>query len=151
MKPRSLLLVALLVLLLDQASKTVALSLLVEGWPVAVFPGFTLTLGFTTRAGFGMLSEAMATRPLIMAVLTAALTALFAFLALRARHPFEAVGYALIVGGAASNVLDRLRLGSVTDFLDFYWRGYHWPAFNGADIAIVLGAVLFLLPMAKRT
>ena len=151
MKPRSLLLVALLVLLLDQASKTVALSLLVEGWPVAVFPGFNLSLGFNTGASFGMLAETMATRPLIMAVLTAALTALFAFLALRARHPFEAVGYALIVGGAASNVLDRLRLGSVTDFLDFYWRGYHWPAFNGADIAIVLGVVLFLLPMAKRT
>lgn len=57
----------------------------------------------------------------------------------------------MIVGGAAGNVLDRLRQGRVTDFLDFYWGDQHWPAFNGADIAIFLGAVLFLLPMAKRT
>ncbi|REF72972.1 signal peptidase II (plasmid) [Paracoccus versutus] len=151
LRPHSLLLVALLVLLLDQASKSAALSLLEQGRPVVVFAGFNLALGFNTGASFGLLAEIMATRPLAMAALTAALTVFFALMALRARHPFEAVGHALIVGGAAGNVLDRLRQGRVTDFLDFYWGDQHWPAFNGADIAIFLGAVLFLLPMAKRT
>lgn len=151
MKPRALFLIALLILLLDQASKTAALSLLVEGQRVAVFPGFSLSLGFNTGASFGLFAETMASRPLIMAALTAVLAAFFACMALRARHPSEAVGYALIVGGAAGNILDRLRQGGVTDFLDFYWRNQHWPTFNGADVAIVMGAMLILLPIPKRT
>ena len=48
----------------------------------------------------------------------------------------------LIVGGALGNIIDRLRQGAVTDFLDLYWRNWHWPTFNGADIAITLGALL---------
>ena len=56
-------------------------------------------------------------------------------------------GMSLILGGAAGNVLDRLIHGSVTDFLDFYWRTHHWPAFNVADSAIVIGAGLVLIEL----
>ena len=51
----------------------------------------------------------------------------------------------MVVGGALGNIIDRLRQGAVTDFLDFYWRDWHWPTFNVADICITLGAVLILV------
>jgi signal peptidase II len=59
----------------------------------------------------------------------------------------------LVVGGALGNSIDRLRQGAVTDFLDFYWRDWHWPTFNVADICITLGAVLIFaasLPFRRR-
>ena len=143
------LLIAAAAFMADQATKTLALALLEPGWPVAVFPGFNLRLGFNAGASFGMLSETMAGRPLVMALLTGGLTMFLAWLGLKARAPLERAGFALIVGGATGNIVDRLRQGVVTDFLDFYWRAWHWPTFNGADIAIFLGAVSILLAAWK--
>jgi signal peptidase II len=57
----------------------------------------------------------------------------------------EAAGLALILGGAWGNLVDRVRLGRVTDFLDFHWQQWHWPAFNLADSAITVGVALLLL------
>lgn len=139
------LLVAAAAMAADQATKALALTLLEPGRPVAVVTGFNLRLGFNPGASFGMLSEVMVGRPLLMALLTGALTLLLAGLGLRARAPLERAGFALIVGGACGNIVDRLRQGVVTDFLDFYWQDWHWPTFNGADIAIFLGLVCILL------
>ncbi len=130
--------------LADQLSKAAALSKLALGQPVAVFPGFNLTLGFNEGSSFGMLSGVMAGKPLLMAALTGALTLMFAVMAFRARHPFERAGFALVVGGA---------IGNIIDFLDLYWRDWHWPTFNVADIAITLGAVCIItasLPFRRR-
>ena len=134
----------------DQLTKAAALS---QGIAVPVFPGFNLTLGFNEGASFGMMGGVMAGKPLLMAALTGALTLAFAVMAFRAQHPLERIGYGLVVGGALGNIIDRLRQGAVTDFLDFYWRDWHWPTFNVADIAITLGAVLILaasLPLRRR-
>jgi signal peptidase II len=60
------------------------------------------------------------------------------------------IGLALIIGGAVGNVIDRVRFGAVIDFLDFYWEGYHWYAFNIADAAIVTGVGLLLLDSLVR-
>lgn len=130
--------------LADQLSKALALSKHALGLPVAVAPGFNLTLGFNEGSSFGILSGVMAGKPLLMAALTGALTMMFAVMAFRARHPFERAGFTLIVGGSLGNITDRLRQGAVTDFLDLYWRDWHWPTFNVADIAITLGAVCIL-------
>ena len=140
--------------LADQLTKAAALSLLSQGTAVPVFAGFNLTLGFNEGASFGMMGGVMAGRPLLMVALTAALTLIFAVMAFRAQHPLERAGFALVAGGALGNIIDRLRQGDVTDFLDVYWRDWHWPTFNGADIAITLGAVLVLaasLPFRRRT
>ena len=137
----------------DQLTKTAALSLLSQGTAVPVLPGFNLSLGFNTGASFGMMGGFMAGKPLLMAALTGALTFAFAVIAFRAQHALERAGFALVVGGALGNIIDRLRQGAVTDFLDFYWRDWHWPTFNVADIAITLGAVLILaasLPVRRR-
>lgn len=137
----------------DQSTKTAALSLLSQGTAVPVLPGFNLSLGFNTGASFGMMGGFMAGKPLLMAALTGALTIAFAVMAFRAQHALERAGFALVVGGALGNIIDRVRQGAVTDFLDVYWRDWHWPTFNVADIAITLGAVLILaasLPLRRR-
>ena len=137
----------------DQLTKTAALSLLSQGTAVPVLPGFNLSLGFNTGASFGMMGGFMAGKPLLMAALTGALTFAFAVMAFRAQNALERAGFALVVGGALGNIIDRLRQGAVTDFLDFYWRDWHWPTFNVADTAITLGAVLILaasLPVRRR-
>ena len=139
--------------LADQLTKAAALSLLSQGTAVPVLPSFNLTLGFNEGASFGMMGEVMAGKPLLMAVLTGALTLAFAVMAFRAQHALERAGFALVVGGALGNIIDRVRQGAVTDFLDLYWRDWHWPTFNVADIAITLGAVLILaasLPLRRR-
>ena len=151
-RPKLISLIAATVLA-DQLSKVAALSLLSQGTAVPVLPGFNLALGFNTGASFGMLGGIMTGKPLLMAALTGALTIAFAVMAFRAQHALERAGFALVVGGALGNIIDRLRQGAVTDFLDLYWRDWHWPTFNVADIAITLGAVLILaasLPLRRR-
>ncbi len=143
----------LLTALADQFTKAAALSALSPGNPVAVLPGVNLTLGFNTGASFGLLGGMMAGRPLLMVALTGAVTLTFAVMAFRARHRLERMGLALIVGGALGNNVDRLRQGKVTDFLDLYWRDWHWPTFNLADVAITSGALCILiaaLPFRQR-
>ena len=140
-------------MLVDQLTKSAALSLLSQGTAVPVLPSFNLTLGLNEGASFGMTGGVMAGKPLLMAALTGALTLAFAFMAFRAQHALERAGFALVVVGALGNIIDRLRQGGVTDFLDLYWRDWHWPTFNVADIAITLGAVLILapsLPLRRR-
>lgn len=64
---------------------------------------------------------------------------------MRQPQPMTACGYALVISGALGNVMDRMIHGYVIDFLDFYWKGYHWPAFNIADSCICVGAVLLII------
>jgi signal peptidase II len=141
-------------LALDQLTKWLIVAVVMQPPRVIqVVPGFNLTLGFNEGSSFGMLSGVMAGRPQLMAALTGLLTVILTVMAFRARRPFEKAGLALIVGGALGNIVDRLRQGAVTDFLDLYWRDWHWPTFNGADIAITLGALCVLvasLPPRRR-
>lgn len=67
-----------------------------------------------------------------------------AYMKFKVENKYYYLPIGLIVGGAIGNMIDRIRFGSVVDFLDFYFRGYHWPAFNVADSAICVGAVLFI-------
>ena len=134
--------------LADQATKAAALAWLASG-SVAVLPFFNLTLGFNTGASFGMLSGVMADRPMLMVLLTGAFTLGLAAMAYHTRG-VERSGFALIAGGAAGNIVDRLTRGAVTDFLDFHWQGWHWPAFNLADVSIFVGAVMVLFTALSR-
>lgn len=153
MNARLMVVLMFVAMLADQLSKTAALSQLTLGEPVAVVPGFNFALGFNEGSSFGMLAGVMAGKPLLMAALTGVLTLIFVVMAFRARQPLERAGFSLVVGGALGNIIDRLRQGAVTDFLDLYWRDWHWPTFNVADIAITLGAVCILaasLPSRHR-
>jgi signal peptidase II len=136
--------IAILVFAGDQATKALVENSIPEHSTIAVLPRiFNLTHTKNAGAAFGLFSESPA--PWKTALLIAVSGALlFAVVAIvwKSRHlQWETtVGLALILGGALSNLFDRIRLGRVVDFLDVYYRGYHWPTFNLADSAIVVGA-----------
>lgn len=132
-------------LVADQASKWMMLGWLqTPARVVEVLPILDLRLGFNEGSAFGMLGGAMTGRPLAMAALTGAITAAVLVGALRSRTVASQVGLGLVAGGSLGNILDRLRQGAVTDFLDLHWQGWHWPTFNLADVAIVLGVGVLL-------
>ena len=138
--------IALLVMLLDQASKWVILTkVMVPPHVIEVLPFFNLVLTFNHGVSFGLFSGEADWQPYLLSALAVAISiGLFVWLAKQpSRHLAIAVG--LIVGGAIGNVVDRLRISAVVDFLDFHWAGWHWPAFNLADSAITLGVISILL------
>lgn len=132
---------------LDQGSKWFALHYLSYGRPIPLIPGFNLTLVFNTGAAFSMLSGAGGWQRwlfVILALIVAA--ALITWMArLGTREHWVSAALALILGGALSNALDRLIRDHVIDFIDIYYRQWHWPAFNLADSAITLGATILIL------
>ncbi|MBI4161648.1 MAG: signal peptidase II [Acidobacteria bacterium] len=147
------LLVSLAVLAGDQASKVVAHARLRPLGTVPVIPGwFDLTFVANRGALFGLGREfGPALRTLAFAFLPAVAVVFLAALLWRSRRReagFQG-GLALILGGAAGNLLDRIRLGFVTDFLDFYWGTHHWPAFNLADASICVGVGLLGLDLLR--
>ena len=137
---------ALVVLILDQLTKAVALRQLLPGQPISVVDGFfSLTLVMNPGLAFGMLSSTPTAWRWIVAALSLAALALLATVGIRLLASggwTTRVALGFIFGGAAGNLIDRGRFGAVVDFLDFYWRDYHWPAFNVADSAISVGVAL---------
>jgi signal peptidase II len=150
--PRSLeIWVPIVVVVLDQLTKAVVRSRLPLHASITIIPGF---MDFThvrnTGAAFGILNAS--TFPfkaaLIGVIAVAALIGVGMYAASLARHELLArTGLALIIGGAAGNLIDRVIVGSVVDFVDVYWRTYHFWAFNIADSAITVGATVMILDM----
>jgi len=140
---------ALVVLILDQATKAAALRQLSPGTPVGVVDGFfSLTLVMNPGLAFGMLSSTPSAWRWTVGVLSAAALSLLAIVGVRLLPTggwMTRLALGFIFGGAVGNLIDRGRFGAVVDFLDFYWRGYHWPAFNVADSAISVGVALLAL------
>ena len=143
--------VALLVIFLDQATKAIIkhTMALFESFPV-VEGIFNMTRIFNTGAAFGFLGSANPSiaRPLLISVSVLAIgLLLYTLRQIKGRVVAASVAIGLILGGAVGNLIDRIFFGGVVDFLDFHWRGVHWPAFNVADSAITIGMILFLLFM----
>jgi signal peptidase II len=103
-------------------------------------------------AAFGLLSDAdLPYQSLVFSVLSLAALAAIALYAFRlpARARMPQVALALVLGGAVGNLVDRLRLGYVVDFIHVYWKHYQWPDFNVADSAISIGVALLILDMLR--
>jgi signal peptidase II len=144
-KTRTLMLFVSTILVLDQVTKTLALQALALHESVPIIDSFFhLTLVYNTGAAFGMLARAPAwfRQPFFLLTTGVAVFALLFFLRHTdgGRRPIV-VSISAILGGALGNLIDRIRYGHVIDFLDFHWRGYHWPAFNVADACITLGVI----------
>ncbi|MCO6416127.1 signal peptidase II [Siccirubricoccus sp. KC 17139] len=141
---------ALLALALDQATKWWVLTELMDSPRVIpVTPFFNLVLGRNRGVSFGLLSADHPAAPWLLSSLALVIVAGLVVWMTRDRRPGMAAAVGLIAGGALGNVVDRLRHGAVTDFLDFHAAGYHWPAFNLADTAIFVGVALLLLVGGK--
>ena len=143
--------IALVIVVVDQVTKAIVRSQfeLYEGVPV--IPGFfNLTRVHNTGAAFGMLNGVdFPFKTAALSVVAAGALAGLAFFAatLPAAQRLSRLGIALIIGGAAGNLIDRISLGYVTDFVDLYWQGWHFWAFNVADAAITVGVALMILDM----
>jgi len=132
------------VIALDLSTKAIASENLVMFQPVTIFPGFNFTLMHNKGAAFSFLSEASGwQRWFFSSIAIIVSSVIFVWLKrLQKDQIWLAVSLALILGGAIGNVWDRLTLGYVVDFIDVYYGNAHWPAFNIADSAIFVGAVI---------
>ena len=135
---------------LDQAAKWWILEYVMNPpRAVPVTPFFDLVLGWNRGISFGMLGG-RELPPWTLALLSTAIATGFVIWLLRSDNRIVATGLALIIGGALGNALDRMRHGAVTDFLDFHLAGWHWPAFNLADVGVVVGAALLIVDSFVR-
>lgn len=141
---------ALLVILADQASKAWANDVLAASW-IQVTGFFSLVLLRNTGSAFSFLADAGGWQKLLFSAVAIGVSAAMA--AVIWKHSAEKLApaaAALVLGGAIGNLIDRLMLGSVTDFIDLHIGDIHWPAFNIADSAIVLGVIFFILIELKK-
>ena len=139
---------SLLLIVADQATKWLAVANLEYLTPVPVIDGFwNWTLVHNYGAAFSFLSDAGGWQKWFFAGLAAVVSVVMAlWLRLTPRADWRnALPLALVIAGAVGNLIDRLRFGYVVDFVDWYVGKHHWPAFNVADSAIVVGAVLLVL------
>lgn len=142
---------ATVIVLADQLSKLAIERRFEFGDVLPVTGFFNLVLTYNKGAAFSFLAGASGWQGRMFTVIGIAASLFIVFLL--ARHGTQrlfSLALALILGGALGNVIDRLAHGHVIDFLDFHWRGWHWPAFNLADSAIVGGAALLIVDEILR-
>jgi signal peptidase II len=141
----------MLIVALDQATKAMVRASVPVHDSVTIIPGFLdITHALNSGAAFGILNGAdFPYKTMIIGfIATAALIGVGFYAASLSHHQLVArIGLALIIGGAAGNLIDRVLAGSVVDFVDVYWRTYHFWAFNVADSAISVGVTMLILDM----
>ena len=136
---------ALAVVVVDFASKHAVRLNWPKGTVIPVTEFFNFVSARNPGAAFSMLADAGGWQRYFFLGLALVVSAVLMWMLMSPLRRREALAYALILGGAIGNAIDRLLFGEVTDFLDFHASGWHWPAFNGADIAITLGAACLIL------
>jgi len=144
-KYKVLILISLTIVILDQLTKAVIANYLILHQSIEIIGGFfNITYIRNPGAAFGLFhdsGEVFRTIFLIGVSIVALGAIFFVYRRVKANLP-ACIALSLIAGGAIGNLVDRIRFGEVTDFLDFYIGQYHWPAFNVADSAITIGVFL---------
>jgi signal peptidase II len=135
-------LVAVAVIVVDQVTKAIVRAEIAPYEQVHVLPGVKLVHSENTGVAFSVLSGG---GPLVVIVAVVALGALLAFFVTHLTRPLVWLPTGLLLGGAAGNLIDRVRSGSVTDFVKLP----HWPAFNVADIGVTVGVVVLVFVLEK--
>ena len=135
---------ALLVLAADQISKSAVDLSTPVGWTSPVTEFFNLVHILNPGAAFSFLAGAGGWQRWFFLAVALAASGWLSWMLSKPRASTEAMSFSLILGGAVGNAVDRAARGHVIDYLDFHLWGWHWPAFNIADIGIVVGAVLMI-------
>jgi len=138
-----------IVIILDQLTKLLVVKKFFLHETVKVIPGFfSLTYVRNPGAAFGILAGASGSwRTIFFITVSLAALAVLATLVQKTAERLPLIAYALIGGGAVGNFIDRVRFGEVVDFIEWYYRSYHWPTFNIADSAITAGVALLAVDM----
>lgn len=140
------------VLVVDQLTKLYIDRTMKLYQSIPVIDGlFSITYLRNKGAAFSFLSDASWRLPFfLLATVIAVIAIITAFYKLKDEQHFAAFSLSLILSGAIGNLIDRVRMGEVVDFLDVYWRSHHWPAFNVADSAICVGVALLALDLLRE-
>ncbi|NBT73351.1 MAG: lipoprotein signal peptidase [Betaproteobacteria bacterium] len=150
-KPAVWFVLAVLTLGLDQLSKLAVVNTMTLGQSIALTDFLNLVYVLNTGAAFSFLADANGWQKWFFTGLALLVVLLLGWMIARApKQKAFATGASLIIGGAIGNVIDRLTIGAVVDFIDLHWRSWHWPAFNVADSAICLGAFLLIVDELRR-
>ena len=138
--------IAIVCIILDQWSKEVVFNFLFtqpfQYYEVTSF--FNLVVVRNYGISFGMFDNLENSHYILSSIAICVVIVLLFWLK-KAQNMYMTTAISLIIGGAIGNVIDRFRFGAVSDFLDFHYMGYHWPAFNVADSAVFIGVALILL------
>ena len=140
---------AIRVAVADQLTKLAVSSLMYYGQSIPLTGFFNLVHVWNTGAAFSFLADAGGWQRYFFIVITLGVSIALVVMLRKPRTRTEALGYSLVLGGALGNGFDRVVRGYVVDYLDFYWRNWHWPAFNVADSGITLGVFLLVLNTFK--
>ena len=137
------LLVVLVLVVLDQATKELAMTELAPGMAHPVFPWLNWTLLFNRGAAFSLLADAGGWQRFFLAAISIGVAGFITVLLWRlpAREKLQSSALILLLAGALGNLIDRLRFGEVTDFIQVHYAGWYFPAFNVADSAITVGVI----------
>ncbi len=152
--------IVLAVIIADQISKAILIFMITGTVPLAadawtlvpypylmaqVFNFFNIVFTWNPGASFSMLRTVGEVAPMLIIIGTGFIIGFIGYYLLARATDHERMPLALILGGAIGNLIDRIRFGAVVDFLDFHIGGWHWPAFNVADICICAGVALYIL------
>ncbi|MER2540654.1 MAG: signal peptidase II [Azonexus sp.] len=141
-----------LVIVLDQLSKWLVLETIRFGETIYVAPFWNWVLTYNPGAAFSFLADQPGWQRWYFSILAIAVSVWIAF-ELK-KHPEQkllSLALTLVMGGALGNVIDRLRFGAVVDFIQWHAAGFYWPAFNVADSAITVGAILLVFGQLTAT
>jgi signal peptidase II len=134
-----------IIIIADQISKWIVLATLRPGDSIYVAPFFNWVLTFNAGAAFSFLSDAGGWQRWFFTVLALGVSVWIVSMLRQHTGEFRlSLALTLILGGALGNVIDRIRFGAVVDFVQWHAAGFYWPAFNVADSAITIGAVLMV-------
>jgi signal peptidase II len=138
---------SLVVIFIDQLTKWLVLRYLTIADPQPVWPFLQLSLIYNPGIAFSLLSFSTGWARWLLALVTLVISMglLIAFFKVKLRRREMQLGLAFVLGGAIGNLIDRIRLGYVIDFIDIYIKHWHWPIFNVADIAVTVGVMWLLL------
>ncbi len=139
--------ITFLTILIDQLTKIWANNSLPYQHFVEITPFFNLYLVYNKGVSFSFFSSNTAYGPWLLSLMAVAICIGLIIWIVKEKNQMIRLGLSLVLGGAIGNVIDRIRLGGVIDFLDFHYEVYHWPAFNIADTAICLGAFLIFIQL----
>jgi signal peptidase II len=144
---------ALLIAIIDQIIKNIVIDYMSATHLITVTSFFNVVLSFNRGAAFGWLNHASSWSNWLFGIISAliSIVIILSLCRLPKKQPWLSTSLALILGGALGNLWDRLLRGYVVDFLDFHINSCHWPAFNLADSAIVIGVLMFFLVETKLT
>ncbi|MBL1456372.1 MAG: signal peptidase II [Methylophaga sp.] len=144
LSPYALLSISGLLAASDQAVKWLVQQSMAYGESISVTSFFNWVHVWNTGAAFSLFANDGSWQRYFLIGIAVVVSIVLIVLICTNCNKEEAIAYSLILGGATGNLIDRIFRGYVVDSFDFYWRSWHWPAFNLADVVIVLGALLFI-------